>query len=394
MTVSAHPTKHFDARTLRIWTIIHRWTSLVVTAFLLVLCITGLILIFQSEIDDFLNPPQLLTADIDDKRSTIEAIVQAAKLRHPEKIVVSLNFVKGMPIAQLRLVGSADLVNAPTSEETVDLRTGQETDLRRRGRGRFTEFLHRIHADLFLGLPGSLFLGTMAIIMIVAVISGIIVYLPFLRKFGFWTLRSNRSRRLFWLDFHNLTGVMATAWLLIVCVSGAINTAHDITTATVRTGFADRVKQIRDAQKVVVPRTVISIDAAIEHAREALPDTRIVALFLPGSEWSTQLHYTIMAQGIGAMSSELIYAVLVDAHNGAISNVFRTSGLAKALLLSEPIHFPTYGGLPLKLLWAAFDVIAIIVLVSGLYLWVARQRKPRALGIRSKSEISSKGERA
>jgi uncharacterized iron-regulated membrane protein len=44
------------------------------------------------------------------------------------------------------------------------------------------------------------------------------------------------------------------------------------------------------------------------------------------------------------------------------------------LFISEPLHFGDYGGLPLKFLWAAFDVVAIVVLVSGIWLWWLRRR--------------------
>jgi uncharacterized iron-regulated membrane protein len=42
------------------------------------------------------------------------------------------------------------------------------------------------------------------------------------------------------------------------------------------------------------------------------------------------------------------------------------------LLLSQPLHFGDYGGTPLKVIWALLDVITIIVLLSGLYLWCQR----------------------
>ena len=37
-------------------------------------------------------------------------------------------------------------------------------------------------------------------------------------------------------------------------------------------------------------------------------------------------------------------------------------------------HFGDYGGVPLKIIWALLDVVTIIILGSGLYLWVARRR--------------------
>lgn len=40
------------AKTVRNWYRIHKWTSLLCTAFLLMLCVTGLPLVFRDEIHD------------------------------------------------------------------------------------------------------------------------------------------------------------------------------------------------------------------------------------------------------------------------------------------------------------------------------------------------------
>jgi uncharacterized iron-regulated membrane protein len=57
-----------------------------------------------------------------------------------------------------------------------------------------------------------------------------------------------------------------------------------------------------------------------------------------------------------------------------------------ALLLSQPLHFGDYGGVPMQWLWAALDVLTIIVLGSGLYLWLGKRgpvRKVLAADLRS-----------
>ncbi len=48
-----------------------------------------------------------------------------------------------------------------------------------------------------------------------------------------------------------------------------------------------------------------------------------------------------------------------------------------AMGLSQPLHFGDYGGRPMQILWAVLDVLTLIVLGSGLYLWWGKQRKPR-----------------
>ncbi len=49
-----------------------------------------------------------------------------------------------------------------------------------------------------------------------------------------------------------------------------------------------------------------------------------------------------------------------------------------ALLLSQPLHFGDYGGLPLKILWALLDLFTIAVLGSGLYLWLGKRNASAA----------------
>ena len=43
-------------------------------------------------------------------------------------------------------------------------------------------------------------------------------------------------------------------------------------------------------------------------------------------------------------------------------------------IVSQPLHFGDYGGMPMQILWAVLDIVTIFVLGSGLYLWVAKRR--------------------
>jgi uncharacterized iron-regulated membrane protein len=55
-----------------------------------------------------------------------------------------------------------------------------------------------------------------------------------------------------------------------------------------------------------------------------------------------------------------------------------------ALLVSQPLHFGDYGGMPMKVLWALLDLATILVLGSGVYLWV---RKPQ--GARTRAQAAT-----
>jgi uncharacterized iron-regulated membrane protein len=45
-----------------------------------------------------------------------------------------------------------------------------------------------------------------------------------------------------------------------------------------------------------------------------------------------------------------------------------------ALFVSQPLHFGDYGGMPMKIVWALLDILTIVVLGSGLYLWIVRRK--------------------
>ena len=86
----------------------------------------------------------------------------------------------------------------------------------------------KLHIDMFAGLPGKLFLGLMGILFCVAIISGIVVYAPSMRKLDFGAYRSHRPRIVRWLDIHNLAGILLVMWTLVVGFTGVINTWADL----------------------------------------------------------------------------------------------------------------------------------------------------------------------
>src|SRR5260221_12984631 len=92
-----------------------------------------------------------------------------------------------------------------------------------------------------------LFLGAVGLCFVIAIISGVVVYGPFMRRLDFGTMRE-RTRRLYWLDLHNLTGIALAAWMLVVGVTGAINTlAQQIARDWQRTELVGMIAPWREA---------------------------------------------------------------------------------------------------------------------------------------------------
>ena len=76
-----------NSRKVKTWTWIHKWSSLVCTVFMLLLCLTGLPLIFHHEIGHLLGTeveaPELPK---DTPRASLDKVMQVAQALHPAKV--------------------------------------------------------------------------------------------------------------------------------------------------------------------------------------------------------------------------------------------------------------------------------------------------------------------
>ncbi|WP_149195065.1 PepSY-associated TM helix domain-containing protein [Luteimonas suaedae] len=359
-------------RTLKAWFLVHKWTSLVCTVFLLLLCLTGLPLIFGHEIGHLTGAEPEVDAPAEGARPMdIDVLLQTALDRYPGELPLFFGWYPDDPLVYVNTGPTPD--TPPASMHTVVMHayTGEVVPAPQFNEG-VMWLIYRLHTDLFAGLPGTLFLGAMTLLFATAIVSGVVLYAPFMRKLPFGTIRTGRGRRLAWLDLHNVLGIVTLAWALVVGLTGAINT---LATPLSQMWQADALAQLADADAgngPASPADLTSLAAAVSLARSKAPDMKPAFVSFPGTGYSGDRHLGVFLVGDTPLTSRLYSAVLVDAANGSFAGMPARPGYITALLVSQPLHFGDYGGLPLKIVWALLDLITIVVLVSGLVLWVRR----------------------
>lgn len=124
----------------------------------------------------------------------------------------------------------------------------------------------------------------------------------------------------------------------------------------------------------------IGPDRALSIARAAAPDLRFATVIFPGHAPGIAGYYLVWGEGTTPLTSRLTAPVAVSAATGeAVGNKPLPMPWYLCVLdVSRPLHFGDYGGLPLKIIWALLDLVAILVLGSGLYLWAARRGRRRS----------------
>ena len=361
---------------LRLWSWIHKWSSLVCTVFMLLLCLTGLPLIYYHEIGHLLDTGEEAPAmPADTPRGNIDAVLASAKELYPGKIAMYMSQEIDEPA-----IWNVTLGDHPNDEHykpiAVDARSTKVIGEPAFEGGVFMSTMLRLHVDLFAGLYGKLFLGLMGFLLIVAVVSGAVLYAPFMRKLDFGEVRHHRSRVIKWLDLHNMLGIVTLVWVFVVGATGMVNTWADLMLDHWRSAeMAEMLKPYEGQPKV---ERMASIHEAILRAEAAEPGMKVDFVAFPGTPFTSSHHYGVYMRGDEAFSSRLYKPVLIDAATGDITDRRELPWYLTALLLSKPLHFGDYGGQAMKLLWALLDIATIIILGSGLYLWLKRSRKTRA----------------
>ncbi len=368
------------ASTIKTWYWIHKWTSLVCTIFLLIICLTGLPLVFHHEIEHWLDDAKPLSeVPADTPPANLDKLVASALTMYPGEVVDYLFFDPDEPQVYVGMAKKPGDGQASGHAVRMDARTGDvllDGPLYTEDKFSFMGIMLALHVDLFAGLPGELFLGFMGLLFCVAIVSGVVLYGPFMKKLEFGTVRATRSTRLKWLDLHNLLGIVTLVWAFVVGFTGVIN---ELSTPLFRLWQSTELVRILEPYKgQTVPTELASAQSAADTAKKAMPGNEVSFIAFPGNAFGSPHHYIAWMRGDTPLTSKLNTPVLVDGRSGELTTVAKMPWYLTALEVSRPLHFGDYAGLPLKIIWALLDLITIVVLVSGLDLWIARRRATEA----------------
>jgi uncharacterized iron-regulated membrane protein len=362
-----------NASTIRRWSAVHTWTSLICTLFLLMLAITGLPLIFHHELEHLLGEaPELRQMPAETPQLDLQQLVLAAEAHRPGEVVQYLGWDEEETYGVVTIM-AATAGTEPNSSHTfmLDARTGEAVAMPAANGGLMMFFL-RMHVDMFAGLAGKLLLAFMGLLFVVAIISGAVLYAPFMRRLQFAEVRRRRSPRTRWLDLHNLIGIVTLTWALVVGVTGVISACADLLISAWRTeSLAAMVAPYRDVPPLTERAPVSDV---LTIAASAAPGMQADFIAFPGTRFSSEHHYSVFMKGSTHLTAHLWKPVLIDARMLEITAVSTPPWYMSALSLSQPLHFGDYGGRPMQILWALLDGLTILVLGSGLYLWWVRRR--------------------
>jgi len=356
----------------RLWQL-HSWFGLIAGLGLLVIGATGSLLVFHDEIEAWLHPEYMVVAATPAGRLAPDALLAAAHRALPDYEVTGW-LVRGADEA-----GYADalyVIRHGGNEwqiATLDPYTGGLLASPRPDTRTFTGWLLELHYTFFAGHAGLLAAGLFAVLLCALGLTGAWLYRDFWRHV--FTLRWGRGARLLFSDLHKFVGITTVAFNFVLGFTGAYwNLPHVLGEWT----------QSEPAQPKIAGRLygpALSLDRAIADAARRLPGFQTNFISLPSQPGGNVVLYGAPRAAGFTLRSPYGSTVSYDAQTGAHLATYdlRTAGAwTQAVDAFRPLHYGTFGGWPIKVLWTLGGLAPGVLAVSGFALWWLRRRSAAA----------------
>ncbi len=350
---------------------LHRWCGLLVSANLLVLTLTGLILVFHDEIDDALGVVPQASNGV--AQISLARALELAQTPNPRAKPVFL-FQDQEEHPGLLFVGLSEGARRLDDAKpvAVDLRNGklfEKLDFD----GTFTGIVLKLHAELFAGPIGRILVGLVALAFLISLLSGAIVYGPLMKKFAFGLVRRDKAARTRFADLHKLFGAATLGWTFVVAGTGLMLSVGSLLLQYYSVTELAALGKPYANEPVVTDLS--TIDRAVQQAGASSLGAVGRSSLCPAPIWRARATTPCSCKAHRNRGARADHGV--DAKDPAQSQVHSLPVYLRALLLSEPLHFGNYGGLPLKIVWTLFGLATLGLSASGVWSFWSGRRESR-----------------
>lgn len=369
--------KREEERTLKWIYRLHRITSFIAAPFLVILCLTGFILLFESEISDSLGAPASYGAPVEEEelyRRLSEGIAKAKEIA-PGQELRSVRFITSQGQLRFYLQDAGDAAERRivdlSLENGVLKDTSPDTSRHIWVRDALS-LMARLHVRLNDGEAGRILMGVMCGVAMISIGTGFVLYPKFMKGLSFGTRRAF-SWRLWWSDWHKILGILAGGWLFLLSFSGLGLFLH----AKGQNRYIDTAWKAAEAHFVPPSGEALPVEEALTIIRRRFPEKRIAAIGFP------EENHPFYAFDISERPKEIrLYTprhMVFLAADGADELIPPQPPAWLALApLALNLHFRNHDTLWLKGMWGFFLIFSLLLTVSGIAIYLARFSKAAA----------------
>ncbi|RBH55296.1 MULTISPECIES: PepSY domain-containing protein [Pseudomonas] len=359
----------------RLWFLVHGWLALPIWFFVLIVCVTGTLAVISQEIVWLANPEIRASKPFDDAPLlSFDQVIAAIAKSDPEVIVQQI-----IRPDEAHFALRAD-INYPDGRSVivyVNPYTGVIQGIS--PPFDFKQFTRALHGWWLVPFVngyswGWYLVSLLGLPLLASLVTGLVVYKRFWKGFFKPTLRFNHGARIFWGDFHRLSGIWSIWFIAVISITGTWFLIQAIL-ADNQISFASRpIPAIisHDSAPLMPdgrPAPMLGADEALRIAQQRVPGLDSSFVSLPGNAFSP-------IEVGGRSGYPLMYQTLqINPYTGKIEQSRLLSDRNNLEFVTEsmrPLHTGDFGGLWIKLIWFFFGLVLSMMVLSGLLIWTKR----------------------
>lgn len=373
---------------------LHTWTGLLVGWLLLLIFMAGTASYYREEISRWMRPEL--------PRSTVSSEVAAQRaisfLQHKAPQAESWNVTlpdPRNPAMRMFWRNPESMVKPPAEGEkrrrrgggrfgdaTVDPGTGEEVAARQTRGG---DFFYRLHFDLhYIPVYWARYLvGFCAMFMLVAIITGVITHKKIFKDF--FTFRKDKGLRS-WLDFHNVSAVMALPYHAMITYTGIVTLMFMYLPWGVNVAypkdeeafFSEAFARLADIETPAEgTAAALPIQQLLDAARAEWKGAQVAGftLYHPGAANAV----IDIQQRDGKRLSVDTPSLRYNAVTGALIEASpRSGGATQTRGVMYGLHLARFADWGLRALFFLSGLIGCLMVASGVVLWAVKERPKHA----------------
>lgn len=375
------------SETIRLYKGVHTWTGLLTGMALFVAFYAGALTLFKAPLNGWAQPPAAqVPLTLNEASRLVEQVVVTGVTdftlhlqqhpQHPWPLTWQPRGEREQHYARFDAQGT--------------LETGREQPT---AVGELVDLLHQtaglVPGDLEIGIT---LMGVVSLFYGLALISGVVVLLPTLVK-DFFAVRPGRNRKRFWLDSHNVLGIVSLPFHLVIMLSALVFAFHDPLYALQdRLVYGGNLQQHWDAggplaglERGPEPAPMLSPQQLLVHARQAAPHFQPHTLTY---QHAGKRGASVIVRGLDERYPQRTVEgglLVLVAATGAPLNDSYVPGQGplwdSLISLFFALHFASYGGHWVDWGYFLLGLAGAALFYTGNLLWIeTRRRRTRQAG--------------
>ena len=359
---------------------LHLWLGLGSGLIVFIVALTGSLLVFEKEIDQFINPNFYTVPTIGSEKKTLDYCTQILKREYSIQKINRITTFDD-PHRTIQIVGKNNQKEVQVF--SIDPYSGKILDTALQ-KDRFFTIVLSLHRQLLLDDIGEIITGISCLIFVILLISGLVIWWPKKKKYlkQRLTIKRNSSfKRLNW-DLHSTFGFYSFLFLLVISLTGLTWSFKwfEKTMYFLADGEIKKVSlKVENPTKIDQKLNQTSFYQSIYNRTDSIfPYQGNIQIRMPADTINS---IQVLKEHLDFSIPNQSSAAYFDRFTGKIIEIRPYESFSrgdKAKRLVYPIHTGSIYGYPTKIIAFIVTLSALFLPITGLLIWLGKKRKNKS----------------